>query len=136
MVYPVDYLKLLEGGNFIHLVAMVVSDDKTSAVDTHNLRLKVCILTSLTTAITLTHWDHHTHWDHLTHHTHSLTDCYIYTVSQTPDITISLPSQGLKLYHPAALQVSFRNPLDKVLRNGVFKLLGESHVQSASAVVS
>ena len=121
MVYPVDYLKLLEGGNFIHLVAMVVSDDKTSAVDTHNLRLKVCILTSLTSPITLTH---------------SLTAIYIYTVSQTPDITISLPSQGLKLYHPAALQVSFRNPLDKILRNGVFKLLGESHVQSASAVVS
>jgi hypothetical protein len=40
-VTPVDYLRLLEGGNFIHFVAMVIADNETSAVDTLNLRLKV-----------------------------------------------------------------------------------------------
>ena len=40
-VTPLDYLRLLEGGNFIHFVAMVIADNKTSAVDTLNLRLKV-----------------------------------------------------------------------------------------------
>ena len=50
---------------------------------------------------------------------------------QTPDIIVTLPSEGLKLYRPAMLEVSFRNPLDKVLRNGRFKLFGESHVQDA-----
>lgn len=51
---------------------------------------------------------------------------------QTPDIDISLPADGLKLYHPATLEVSFRNPLDKVLYNGEFQLLGEGHVQDAT----
>jgi hypothetical protein len=93
-VTPVDYLRLLEGGNFIHFVAMVIADNETSAVDTLNLRLK------------------------------------------TPDITISLPAGGLKLYQPATLDVSFRNPLDRALRNGRFQLLGEGHVQEASVDVS
>ena len=55
---------------------------------------------------------------------------------QTPDITISLPAGGLKLYQPATLDVSFRNPLDRALRNGRFQLLGEGHVQEASVDVS
>ena len=42
-VTPVDYLKLLEGGNFIHFVAMVMADNDISGVDTHTLRLKVCL---------------------------------------------------------------------------------------------
>ena len=42
LVRSVDYLKLLEGGNFIHFVAMVIADNDVSAVETHNLRLKVC----------------------------------------------------------------------------------------------
>ena len=40
-VNAADYLKLLEGGNFIHFVAMVNADNDVSAVETHNLRLKV-----------------------------------------------------------------------------------------------
>jgi hypothetical protein len=93
-VYAADYLKLLEGGNFIHFIAMVKAvDGNASAVDTHNLRLK------------------------------------------TPEITISLPPEGLRLYQPATLRVSFRNPLDKALSSGHFQLLGEGHVQAASAAV-
>ena len=40
-VRPVDYLRLLEGGNFIHFVATVIADDDTSGVGTFNFRLKV-----------------------------------------------------------------------------------------------
>ena len=37
-----DYLRILEGGNFINFVAMVVqSADKLSVVKTKNYRLKV-----------------------------------------------------------------------------------------------
>ena len=42
-VYAADYLKLLEGGNFIHFVAMVKADNDVSAVETYNLRLKVSV---------------------------------------------------------------------------------------------
>jgi transglutaminase 1 len=89
-VTAADYLKLLEGGNFIHFVAMVNADNDVSAVETHNLRLK------------------------------------------TPDISIILPPEGLKLYQPASLKVSFRNPLSKPLYNGRFELLGETYVQRAT----
>lgn len=40
-VRPFDYLKLLEGGNFMQFVAMVIADNDASAVDTYSLRLKV-----------------------------------------------------------------------------------------------
>ena len=41
-IYPTDYLKLLEGGNYIHFVATVISDDdESAAIDTYNLRLRV-----------------------------------------------------------------------------------------------
>jgi hypothetical protein len=92
-VNAADYLKLLEGGNFIHFVAMVNADNDVSAVETHNLRLK------------------------------------------TPDISISLPPEGLKLYQPASLEVSFRNPLSKTLYNGRFELRGETYVQPATVTL-
>ena len=45
-VDAVDYLRILEGGNFIHFVAMALFDDsdyeeKLSVVETETLRLKV-----------------------------------------------------------------------------------------------
>lgn len=40
-VRPTDYLKLLEGGNFIHFVATVIADNDKAMVDTYSLRLKV-----------------------------------------------------------------------------------------------
>ena len=40
-VLAVDYLKLLEGGNFIHFVALVKADNDVAQVDIYNLRLKV-----------------------------------------------------------------------------------------------
>ena len=43
VVAAVDYLKLLEGGNFIHLVAMVTADNDVSTVETHTLRLKASL---------------------------------------------------------------------------------------------
>ena len=108
-VTAADYLKLLEGGNFIHFVAMVNADNDVSAVETHNLRLKVCPVLL----------------------------CGVSRVSclsspQTPDISIILPPEGLKLYQPASLKVSFRNPLSKPLYNGRFELLGETYVQRAT----
>ena len=60
---------------------------------------------------------------------------HAHTHTQTPDISISLPAEGLQLYRPATLQVSFRNPLDKTLYNGRFQLLGEAHIQHSSADV-
>lgn len=55
---------------------------------------------------------------------------------QTPDITIALPAGGLRLYQPATIHVSFKNPLNKTLQNGKFVLLGESYVQDTSAYVA
>ena len=111
-VYPADYLKLLDGGNFIHFIAIVKADNDVSAVETHNLRLKV--------------------W---------LTACYSLSIvmnsssPQTPDISITLPTETLKLYQPVSLQVAFRNPLSKTLYNGRFQLLGETYVQPASVQI-
>ena len=90
-VRAIDYLKLLEGGNFIHFVAMVIADNDVAAVATHNLRLKVCPSLPPTLSPSLTPSLTHS----LTHLTHSLL--------QTPDISISLPEGGLKLYRPASL---------------------------------
>lgn len=48
---------------------------------------------------------------------------------QTPDIAITLPEGGLKLYQPAEIKVSFTNPLSKTLTGGKFTLNGDGYVQ-------
>ena len=42
-IHSVDYLKLLEGGNYIHFIATVIAGDEHAAVETYNLRLKVSV---------------------------------------------------------------------------------------------
>ena len=51
---------------------------------------------------------------------------------QTPDILITLPSKGLKLYEEATIKVAFKNPLGKRLTNGKFSLHGEGYVQDVT----
>jgi len=55
------------------------------------------------------------------------------TSSQTPDIIITLPSEGLKLHQEATIQVAFKNPLSKRLTNGKFYLHGEGFVTDMTA---
>ena len=55
---------------------------------------------------------------------------------QTPDILITLPSKGLKLYEEATIKVAFKNPLGKRLTNGKFSLHGEGYVQDATVDLS
>ena len=51
---------------------------------------------------------------------------------QTPDILITLPAKGLKLYEEATIKVAFKNPLGKRLTNGTFSLHGEGYVQDTT----
>ena len=50
----------------------------------------------------------------------------------SPDILITLPSKGLKLYEEATIKVAFKNPLGKRLTNGTFSLHGEGYVQDTT----
>ena len=54
------------------------------------------------------------------------------TILQTPDISIAIPEDGLEIYHPVELAVSFTNPLDKALTGGKFTLRGGGFVQDAT----
>lgn len=56
----------------------------------------------------------------------------LFCVLQTPDVAVTLPSGGLKLYQPATIHVSFTNPLRTMLTGGKFVLHGEGFVQGAT----
>ena len=116
-VQEVDYLRILEGGNLINFVAMAVDKgDKLSVVKTDTLRLKVSKML------------------HIEQNSILVFFCSCYT--QTPDITITLPEGGLKLYQPATINVSFTNPLSRRLSGGKFSLHGEGYLNDVSVEVS
>ena len=52
--------------------------------------------------------------------------------SQTPDIAITVPKDGLKLYQQVEITASFINPLDRRLTNASFALMGDGFVQDAT----
>lgn len=54
---------------------------------------------------------------------------------QTPDIVISAPEEGLRLYYMAEITATFTNPLDRVLTRAKFMLSGDGHVQDATVDV-
>ena len=43
VVYATDYLRILEGGNFMHFVALVKADNDVCLVDTFTFRLRVSV---------------------------------------------------------------------------------------------
>ena len=60
----------------------------------------------------------------------------IFLLHQTPDIAIELPKNGLKLYQPAEIMVSFKSPIWSALTEGNFELRGDGHVQDTTKRIS
>lgn len=137
LVNAVDYLRILESGNFMNFIALVLHrtpdpKDNLSVVTTETLRLKVW--NSPATHLSVAMWHFKSlYWDTPRH-------CAFYsclpTISlQIPDITITLPSEGLKLHVPAAIRAEFKNPTSMTLRNGTFYLHGEGYLQDVKTAV-
>ena len=134
-----DYIRILKGGTYINFVCMAIDKNANKSVlKTEDLRLQVCMYVCM---YVCTYVRTYVCMYVCVHPLYPLSPFppppspLLPPSLQTPDIALTIPRGGLKLYHPVEIGVEFVNPLRRSLTGGKFVLSGDGFVQDTTVNV-